>query len=82
MSRLVENNDKVECFYPRYLMLLLNDKMTKVDKNFYFNSERALVKKASTKLVNKLAKSTKHNQVPLVVTPFMSEMFNAPLAPL
>ena len=82
MSRSVENNDKVECFYPRFLMLLLNDKMTEADKNFYFNSERALVKKASTKLVNKLAKSKKHLSVPLVVTPFMSEMFNAPLAPL
>jgi len=82
MSRSVDNNDKVECFYPRFLMLLLNDKMTEADKNFYFNSERALVKKASTKLVNKLAKSKKHLSVPLVVTPFMSEMFNAPLAPL
>ena len=81
MGRSVENNDKVGCFYPRFLMLFLNDKMPEADKNFYFNSEQALVKKASTKLVNKLAKATKHNQVPLVVTPFMSERFNAQLAP-
>ncbi|XP_063948040.1 uncharacterized protein LOC135152137 [Daucus carota subsp. sativus] len=80
-SRNVETNDKVECFYPRFLMLLLNDKMTEADKNFYFNAERLNVKQTSLKLINKLAKGTKYNEVPLIVTPFMSERFNAQRVP-
>ena len=43
-NHFVETNAKVECFYPRFLMLFLNDKMTESKKNFYFNSERASVK--------------------------------------
>ncbi|KAL1805072.1 hypothetical protein ACET3Z_028140 [Daucus carota] len=80
-SRNVETNDKVECFYPRFLMLLLNDKMTEADKNFYFNAERLNVKQTSLKLINKLAKGNKYNGVPLIVTPFMSESFNAQRVP-
>ncbi|XP_063946073.1 uncharacterized protein LOC135151518 [Daucus carota subsp. sativus] len=80
-SRNVETNHKVECFYPRFLMLLLNDKMTEADKNFYFNAERLNVKQTSLKLINKLAKGNKYNEVPLIVTPFMSERFNAQIVP-
>ena len=43
-NHFVETNAKVECFYPRFLMLFLNDKMMESEKNFYFNSERASVK--------------------------------------
>ena len=80
-SRSVETSDKVECFYPRFLILFLNDKMTEADKNFYFNSERAPVKQTSIKHINKLAKATKFNNVPLIVTPYMLERFNAQLQP-
>ncbi|XP_063946072.1 uncharacterized protein LOC135151517 [Daucus carota subsp. sativus] len=80
-SRNVETNVKVECFYPRFLMLLLNDKMTEADKNFYFNAERLNVKQTSLKLINKLAKGSKYNAVPLIVTPFMLERFNAQVVP-
>ncbi|XP_063945829.1 uncharacterized protein LOC135151356 [Daucus carota subsp. sativus] len=55
--------------------------MTEADKNFYFNSERVNVKQTRLKLINKLAKATKYNHVPLVVTPYMSERFNAQLNP-
>ncbi|XP_063942653.1 uncharacterized protein LOC135150320 [Daucus carota subsp. sativus] len=55
--------------------------MTEADKNFYFNAERLNVKQTSLKMINKLAKGTKYNEVPLIVTPFMSERFNAQLVP-
>ena len=37
-SRSVQHNAKVACFYPRFIMLFLNDKMTNAEKNHYFNS--------------------------------------------
>ncbi|XP_063938002.1 uncharacterized protein LOC135147895 [Daucus carota subsp. sativus] len=55
--------------------------MTEGDKNFYFNAERLNVKQTSLKLINKLAKGNKYNEVPLIVTPFMSERFNAQIVP-
>ncbi|XP_063936094.1 uncharacterized protein LOC135147172 [Daucus carota subsp. sativus] len=55
--------------------------MTEADKNFYFNARRVNVKQTSIKLINKLAKAMKFDNIPLIVTPFMSERFNAQIVP-
>ena len=40
-NRNVQNNAKVDCFYPRFFMLFLNDKMSQEDKIFYMNSDNS-----------------------------------------
>ena len=81
MNRNVQNNAKVDCFYPRFFMLFLNDKMSQEDKIFYMNSPVAPTSKSCTKLMTRLTAAKKHNRVPLTVTPFMLEQFNAQLQP-
>ncbi|XP_063945944.1 RNA polymerase II degradation factor 1-like [Daucus carota subsp. sativus] len=78
---MCKKNAKVDCFYPRFFMLLLNDKMSQEDKMFYMNSPVAPISKSCTKLMNRLTAAKKHDLVPVTVTPFMLEQFNAQLQP-
>ena len=81
-SRSVHRNEKVECYYPRFLMLFLNDKMNDADKNNYVNSPVVPILRTSSKIQTRLVNQKKHENVPLVVTPFMLEQFSAPLQPV
>ena len=78
-SRSVQENAKVSCFYSRFIMLFLNDKMTDAEKNFYFNSPVAQAPRSCTKFMKQLDNKNKHLNVPLIVTPYMLEQFNAQL---
>ena len=80
--RSVHSNEKVECYYPRLLMLFLNDKMNEADKNMYVNSPVVPSLRTCTKIQTRLVNQKKHENVPLVVTPFMLEQFNAPIQPV
>ena len=81
-QRSIHSNAKVECYYPRFLMLFLNDKMNEADKNLYVNSLVVPILKTCTKIQTRLVKQKKHETVPLIVTPFMLEQFNALLQPV
>ncbi|KAL1811625.1 hypothetical protein ACET3Z_021690 [Daucus carota] len=80
-NRSVEQNAKVACFYPRFIMLFLNDKMTDAEKEHYSNSPVAPVPRACSKLMTQLDNKNKFAAIPLITTPHMLQMFNAPLQP-
>ena len=78
-NRSVEQNAKVSCFYPRFIMLFLNDKLTDAEKEHYSNSPVAPVPRACSKLMTQLDNKNKFAAVPLITTPHMLQMFNTPL---
>ena len=81
-QRSIHDNEKVECHYPRFLMLFLHDKMNDADRGMYVDSAVVPILRTCTKIQSRLANQKKHENVPLVVTPFMLEQFNAPLQPV
>ncbi|XP_063937987.1 uncharacterized protein LOC135147880 [Daucus carota subsp. sativus] len=55
--------------------------MTNAEKEHYINSPVAPVPRACTKLMTQLDNKNKFAAVPLITTPHMLQMFNAPLQP-
>ena len=76
-SQSVEQNARVVCFYPQFLMLFLNDKMTDAEKNSYFNSPIAPTQRVCTKMMKALTNKRKYENLQLIVTPYLMEQFNA-----
>ena len=81
-QRSIHDNDKVECHFPRFLMLFLSDKMNDADRAMYVDSAVVPILRTCTKIQSRLANQKKHESVPLVVTPYMLEQFNVPLQPV
>ncbi|KAL1808704.1 hypothetical protein ACET3Z_025694 [Daucus carota] len=81
-QRSIHQNEKVECFYPRFLMLFLNDKMDEADRNMYVDSPVVPILRTCAKIQTRLVNKKKHENVPLVVTPFILEQFSAPFQPV
>ncbi|KAL1818287.1 hypothetical protein ACET3Z_013156 [Daucus carota] len=81
-QRSIHENDKVECHFPRFLMLFLSDKMNNEDRAMYVDSAVVPILRTCTKIQSRLANQKKHENVPLVVTPYMLEQFNVPLQPV
>nr|XP_017250621.1 PREDICTED: alpha-protein kinase 1-like [Daucus carota subsp. sativus] len=81
-QRSIHQNEKVECYYPRFLMLFLNDKMNEADRNMYVDSPVVPILRTCAKIQTRLVNKKKHENVPLVVTPFMLEQFSAPHQPV
>ncbi|XP_063948142.1 uncharacterized protein LOC135152228 [Daucus carota subsp. sativus] len=81
-QRSIHQNEKVECFYLRFLMLFLNDKMNEADRNMYVDSPVVPILRTCAKIQTRLVNKKKHENVPLVVTPFILEQFSAPFQPV
>uniref|UniRef100_A0A161XXX3 Uncharacterized protein n=1 Tax=Daucus carota subsp. sativus TaxID=79200 RepID=A0A161XXX3_DAUCS len=81
-QRSVHQNEKVECFYPMFLMLFLNDKMNEADRNMYVDSPVVPIQRICAKIQTRMVNKKKHDNVPLVVTPLMLEQFSAPFQPI
>ncbi|XP_063944882.1 uncharacterized protein LOC135151160 isoform X4 [Daucus carota subsp. sativus] len=81
-QRSIQRNEKVECFYPRILMLFMNDKMDDADRHMYIDSPVVPIQRTCAKIQTRLVNKKKHDNVPLVVTPFMLEQFSAPFQPV
>ena len=73
-SRNLDNND-VQCYYPRFLQLVLDDVLTEEEKAYFSDSETFETPYLRTNVITALHNRDPHPEVPTIVTDFMQDCF-------
>ena len=70
--------DKINCYYPKFLTIILNHIITPLDKASFDNSLFEVSQTTHKKFYTRLHTSYKFTGIPVVITPYMSNYINLP----
>ena len=70
---------KVQCYYPIFLTLILNHLLTPEHKALYDNSAFEMSLTTHKKFHRRLSTTSKFSNIPIVITPYMSNFINPPI---
>ena len=70
--------NKVQCYYPIFLTIILNHILTPEHKALFGNSAFEVSLTTHNKFYTRLSTSSKYSNVPVVVTPYMSNYIKLP----
>ena len=73
-SRNLDNND-VQCYYPRFLQLVLDDVLTDEEKTYFSDSETYETPYIRTNVITALHNRDPHPEVPTIITDCMQDCF-------
>ena len=79
-SRTPPQPVQMECHYPRFIQLILNDLLTDAEKEFFEESGIEQCMKVKTNIVTQLLKKNPYPEVPTVLTEYMQSI-QLPLTP-
>ena len=71
--------NKVSCYYPRFLSVILHDLLSPEHMALFNNSPFEVAQTTTKKFYTRLATSLKFTNVPVVVTPYLSNFINLPV---
>ena len=72
---------KVQCYYPRFLSIILNHLLSPEHIALFDNSSFEVSQTINKKFFTRLNTSLKYTNIPVAVTPFMSNFINLPTIP-
>ena len=71
--------NKVQCYYPRFLSIILNHILSPEHTALFNNSAFEVSQTTNKKFYTRLATSLKYTNIPVVVTPYLSNYIHLPV---
>ena len=71
--------NKVSCYYPRFLSIILNHILSPEHAALFNNSAFEVAQTTTKKFYTRLATSLKFTNVPVIVTPYLSNYIHPPI---